>query len=601
MKELGVVGVIPPINEGMDDGAAQKEIENQCRLYRVSDESGTVRMTEVEKSPLSQSLLDTNDTFILEMPGLVCVWKGKNANMKERKEALKRAEGFVEAKNLPSHTMISTVSEGNETAIFKSAFYNWQEKYIPMDKTYNIGRGIAKVEKKRFDFATLQQRSLNEEKQRPKLFDDGSGTYVVWRVEFNSDSRKLERKQLPEQDYGIFYSGDCYIVQYKYIERNRERCVIYFWLGDHSGKDEQGGAALHARELDDEMGGSAIQVRLVEGKETEHFLLLFKGQFIVKQGGLASGFQKDDGTPEDKHLFRIRGNTVWNTKAIEVDARARSLNSNDCFFLHSSSFAFVWYGKNANGDERDLALKVAERIVKRPTENYLEGSERADFWQALGGKEEYATEPDLKGEMTSHEPRLFEVSNASGNLTWTEIFGFDQDDMDEDDVMILDTYDFIYVWLGNGSRKDEREGAWKNVLEYLSTDLTGRKLENTIVMRIKQGNEPIEFTYHFESWDPELFKIKKDQADALRSSINATNCKISAAELEKSMRQKKVKQTYPYEVLSQLEVPDDVDPTCKEQWLSDDEFIKVFSMTKEKFGGQPKWRQDKAKKDKQLF
>ena len=61
--------------------------------------------------------------------------------------------------------------------------------------------------------------------------------------------------------------------------------------------------------------------------------------------------------------------------------------------------------------------------------------------------------------MTSHSPRLFEVSNATGNMVWEEIFDFDQDDMDEDDIMILDTYDTIYFWVGNGARREEKVDA----------------------------------------------------------------------------------------------------------------------------------------------
>ena len=66
-------------------------------------------------------------------------------------------------------------------------------------------------------------------------------------------------------------------------------------------------------------------------------------------------------------------------------------------------------------------------------------------------------------QMTSHSPRLFEVSNATGNLVWEEIFDFDQDDMDEDDVMVLDTFDTIYIWVGNGARKDEKLGTVQEI------------------------------------------------------------------------------------------------------------------------------------------
>jgi hypothetical protein len=44
-----------------------------------------------------------------------------------------------------------------------------------------------------------------------------------------------------------------------------------------------------------------------------------------------------------------------------------------------------------------------------------------------------------------------------------------------------------------------------------------------------------------------------------------------------------------------------VDPACREQYLSDDEFQKHFGVTKAAFEGQPKWKREKLKKEKGLF
>lgn len=48
------------------------------------------------------------------------------------------------------------------------------------------------------------------------------------------------------------------------------------------------------------------------------------------------------------------------------------------------------------------------------------------------------------------------------------------------------------------------------------------------------------------------------------------------------------------------EVPG-VDPSCREQFLNDEEFLEVFGMSKAEFAEQPKWRQMAAKKEKELF
>jgi hypothetical protein len=43
-------------------------------------------------------------------------------------------------------------------------------------------------------------------------------------------------------------------------------------------------------ELDDELGGVAVQVRVVQGKEPAHFLSIFSGRMIILHGGKASSF-----------------------------------------------------------------------------------------------------------------------------------------------------------------------------------------------------------------------------------------------------------------------------------------------------------------------
>lgn len=42
-----------------------------------------------------------------------------------------------------------------------------------------------------------------------------------------------------------------------------------------------------------------------------------------------------------------------------------------------------------------------------------------------------------------HQPRLFECSNKTGRFIVTEVTQFTQDDLSEDDVMLLDTWDQV--------------------------------------------------------------------------------------------------------------------------------------------------------------
>ena len=66
----------------------------------------------------------------------------------------------------------------------------------------------------------------------------------VFRVEM------FDLVSVPEEDHGTFFSGDCYVVLYAYrlarltlialLSDGRKDCyLIYYWLGAHSGQDEQ--------------------------------------------------------------------------------------------------------------------------------------------------------------------------------------------------------------------------------------------------------------------------------------------------------------------------------------------------------------------------
>ena len=59
--------------------------------------------------------------------------------------------------------------------------------------------------------------------------------------------------------------------------------------------------------------------------------------------------------------------------------------------------------------------------------------------------------------------------------------------------------------------------------------------------------------------------------------------------------------TYPYERLVSTEIPEDVDPTRKEDYLSDVEFQQYLGVTRKSFQANPTWKQVNMKKKSGLF
>ena len=147
-----------------------------------------------------------------------------------------------------------------------------------------------------------------------------------------------------------------------------------------------------------------------------------------------------------------------------------------------------------------------------------EGSEPPEFWDSIGGKTEYASGKWLEEVTPSHPPRLFQCSNASGHFRVEEIFDFAQEvypahtptacylllpfslpalppslpslsslspqDLIEEDVMILDTFDQVFVWIGRGANEVEKKEALKTAKDYIQSDPSNRDLDSTLLIQV---------------------------------------------------------------------------------------------------------------------
>ena len=74
----------------------------------------------------------------------------------------------------------------------------------------------------KFEVKSMHERRVSVTNN--SLPDDGSGTVKVWRIE------DFERRDVPEDNHGVFYSGDCYVILYTYLKNSKEYRIIYFWL-----------------------------------------------------------------------------------------------------------------------------------------------------------------------------------------------------------------------------------------------------------------------------------------------------------------------------------------------------------------------------------
>uniref|UniRef100_A0A3Q0SYB1 Villin like n=1 Tax=Amphilophus citrinellus TaxID=61819 RepID=A0A3Q0SYB1_AMPCI len=626
------------LKEATPDDVTDSAQRNSVRLYHVYDNTGNLVIQEVATQPLTQDLLKSSDCYILDNQGSsVMVWKGKKASKEERQGALNRALSYIKAKKYPSSTTVEVMAEGGESAMFKHLFKSWtdREQTQGLGTTHTVGK-IAKVDKGKFDVMELHARP--ELAAQHRMVDDASGEVKVWRIE------NLELAEIDPKAYGQFYGGDCYLVLYSYIKAGQHQYILYMWQGRHATNDEITACAFQAVNIDNKYNGAPVQVRVVMGKEPRHFLAIFKGKFIIFEGG--TGRPGVVNPAIGARLFQVKGTNELNTKATEVVARAASLNTNDVFLLKTDHICYLWYGKGCNGDERMMGRAISDVLSRNEKQVVMEGQEPAEFWIALGGKAPYASDRRFEREEPLHSPRLFECSNQTGRFKMTEVDDFAQSDLDEEDVMLLDTWEELFLWIGNESYEYETKEALNSARDYLRTHPAGRDPDSPIIF-VKQGYEPPTFTGWFNAWDPHKWSMFVYQFPAKLHQNSFSKTPLSCLQDLQNTKLNKTpvggggggyrapggpvtsppsSPTRPQSAMSSSsgsssgpvnaggyldpellvnkspsELPEGVDPTQKEDYLSDQDFENLLGTSRTDFHRLPKWRQNDLKKKAGLF
>lgn len=623
----GTAADVKSADEGGDDAAAEKVA---AKLFRVSDESGELEVTEVERDggKLKRDMLDTKDAFILDADTEIFVWIGKGATAEEKKKSMTFGNDYLTKNSRPAWTPLTRVVEGAEASSFKGHFQVWEvASAVDFTKMYKssgvAGADDRKIEEKEVDFNAMHKKAAEDSAE---VLDDGSGELTIWRIE------SFDKKEIPKGLYGQFYGGDSYIVQYKYKDaRGMPKALLYFWQGNKSSTDEKGASALLTKDLAGELDCKSTQVRVVQGKEPTHFCNLFKGTMLVHSGGVAGAFDSAEAGKEAEaaaaetgtKLYHVKGSTPGNTRGVQVEEKASSLNSGDCFVLKTDGGVTVWTGKGSNEQERTSAAAIAD-ILKgdRAVTSVAEGEEDDAFWEALGGKGEYASHASTAD--LPMDPRLFQISNVTGQIAVEEIPNFAQEDLIDEDVMLLDTFNCVFVWIGSQSHAEEKKSAPDIAQKYINAATDGRDKDCPMIL-VDAGSEPDIFLAHFQGWDFEKFKVFEDpyekrlrlmreekarearergeepepEPEPVKPAAAAGGAGGSGAAAADSDEMGKGGE-WTYEQLKAGEATG-INMRARESYLSGAEFESVLGMSRDAFYAMPKWKQVNKKKETGLF
>ncbi|KYN01110.1 Supervillin [Cyphomyrmex costatus] len=459
---------------------------------------------------------------------------------------------------------------------------------------------------------------------------------MVWHID------EFSHTLLDGSSVGQFYSGDSYIIQWtysvtitgrelsglpsKHSAKGRDRSVYFIWQGRNASLNERGAAALLTIELDSNRGP---QVHVVQGHEPAVFLNLFSGRMVVHSG------KKSEKKSEKRwRLYICRGTLENETFLIEIPCSTRQLRSRSSFILLNTESAklYIWHGSNSLPHIRENAIKAANKLKEnRPAEVGLsnknniemcevqEGTEPEEFSNALGGINKKLYWSLETAEIQDHTPKLYHLTSVSKKFRATEIlcpyradlttpFPFSQDDLyqaNQPALFLLDDKNVIWIWQGwwpdsgtedqSGSKtvrwQAERRAAMKIAIRYWQ-ETRNAQTTNLPIYLIWAGLEPLQFTNLFPEW------TYRDDVAELNIEDGRNSGEVLTAENELA---RLTQSTYPPAQLLQRPLPDGVDPTCLELYLSQQHFQELLGMSKEEFQQLPVWKQVNLKKDIGLF
>lgn len=262
-------------------------------------------------------------------------------------------------------------------------------------------------------------------------------------------------------------------------------------------------------EADDYLGGVPVQHRQVQGFESDKFKGYFEALSYL-DGGIESGFNHVEPTPENPFLFQVRGDKK-KINLTQVPLSKSSLNEGDSFILKADKArVWCWNGKDARPLEKARANAWAENMCTMGTVVVLDQGDGDDevkeFWDYLGDGT-IAPKEDAEPAIAEFAPLLYRVDGdpskeltkvAEGSpiaKTSKVVPSLKKSDLDSGDVFLVDNGWEIFIWIGKGADLSEKVAAMGAADRYAK--IAPRAL-NLPVEIVKEGSETDNFNAYFE-------------------------------------------------------------------------------------------------------
>ncbi|CAH0398250.1 unnamed protein product [Chilo suppressalis] len=504
------------------------------RLYRVELGMGYLELPQPEVAPYARDVLATRSVYILDAHVDVFVWFGKKSSRLVRAAAVKLAQELFNMVARPPHALVTRLQEGTETQIFKTYFLGWDE-VIAVDFT-RTAESVARTGADLASWAKQQETkadltALFTPRQPPMQASEEKNLADEWNEDLEAmEAFVLEGRhfvRLPENELGVFYSCDCYVFLCRYVlpaepedetdgsngieadegESEAAPWVVYFWQGRRAPNMGWLTFTFGLERKFKQLCRRLDVVRTHQQQESLKFMSHFHRRFIIRDG---KRNQKPEGGRQPVELFELRSNgSALCTRLVQVKPDATQLNSAFCYILNvplegsndtSSAIVYAWIGNKSDADSARLIEQIAEEKFNNPWVSLQvlnEGSEPDNFfWVALGGRKPYDTDADYL-----NYTRLFRCSNEKGYFIVSEkCTDFCQDDLADDDIMILDNGEQVFLWLGAKCSEVEIKLAYKSAQVYIQHMKSVQPDRPRKLFLTLKNKESRRFTKCFHGW-----------------------------------------------------------------------------------------------------
>nr|XP_039252656.1 supervillin-like isoform X1 [Styela clava] len=550
--------------------------------------------------------------------------------------------------------LFARVNENLETSLFQEKFENWSNIHREIGAEEAVlresNRGKEVVEKKTKSSIASDMQGCD-----PKEMRDGKTEHVPLIIEgcdvsqgagdiVDEDGRILEivTKQVetfhvtesnvePFND-SVLHRSNSYVVKWKYSisstgrfenskeskssspdtsSNGRERVAYFSWVGSDAAVGDKGASAIIASNMDTDDGPI---LNIEEATAPPVFNKCFHGNLVIMDG--KRGVKRGSFT---WRLYEVRGHCEDSVSLIEVNCECRSLRSCSSFvtLLPRDATAIVWHGCRSPKNIREAAEaainKMSERMPgtipfrRNPTCLEIsiceEGSETDAFWEAVGVKRRTRYECLLDVSTETRITRAWNFTIDKETFIAKQLQSMEDDslfpivkeqlfELETPCLVLIDSTHGTFLWQNCDSKSlnASAKRRW-DVIRRLAIETTIKyceEYEREEAVLIEAGLEPQSLTNAFPSW-------KTKEKSVLDKLITSKPQPVSKVLMTLS------RLTYSIEELRGPDLPDGVDASHLESYLTNTDFEKLFKMTKKEFYELPVWKQMKIRKEKNFF